>query len=208
MYEDAAGELLWKYIEELKHADAEAVNFIARTPIDPREVAALLPLAESVEAMLRAETAPAPPPADARAALTQAIQEASQSVPFWLAFKAPSAPGIPLWRWPTVALALLLLLLGGALAAWTVQRSRTCPSVAAPVPILAPIGQQPPDCAISPTGRPVIPSAPESAFGLPPAGNARTPRSPAAADPNQATRDERSCVKSASEPETPDSGSP
>lgn len=71
---DDAGELLWKYIEELKAADApDGVNFVARTPADPEAVSALLPMADAAYAALRAGPCAADP--EARRRLAGAIEQ-------------------------------------------------------------------------------------------------------------------------------------
>ena len=45
-----AGEILWKYISELKTTEGtDKINFIARTSLDPQEIALLLPLADAVQ---------------------------------------------------------------------------------------------------------------------------------------------------------------
>jgi hypothetical protein len=111
-------ELLWKYIEELKRADDSAsVNFVVRTPVDPAEFAALMPLADSVQETLRAETDAADGRDMARARLMEAIRAERRPAP---RPETSSSGGWLRRLWPPtnrllVVCALLLLLAAAAL---------------------------------------------------------------------------------------------
>ncbi len=74
-HEDEAGELIWKYIEEIRAADDPAtINFVARTPADLNEYAALLPLADVLDATLRDEATGSGQEDEPPAVLLAAIQ--------------------------------------------------------------------------------------------------------------------------------------
>lgn len=118
-----AGDLLWKYIEELHRTDeADAVNFIARTSLDPVEMAELLPIADALHTDLCAASAladGATTGGTARAQLLMAIQADSAPAP-------PAARSSWKFRLPQRSFALpsrsvfalACLLLGIAAAAW------------------------------------------------------------------------------------------
>src|SRR5262245_55147388 len=93
LHETEAGELLWKYIGELHQADgADRVNFIARTSLDPAEMATLLPLADALHADLQPAEDTAAGEAAARARLLAAIQIGGAAVPS--RFHLPFAPAL------------------------------------------------------------------------------------------------------------------
>jgi anti-sigma factor RsiW len=120
--EDETGELLWRYVAELKRAeDPEAVNFVARTPADPADVAALLPLADAVHEALREETTAMPPDPAARARLESVIRAARSPAArrSGLLRKWPgTVTGRPLWQPALAALALVAVL---ALVLWSLH---------------------------------------------------------------------------------------
>ncbi len=74
-YEEQAGELLYKYIAELKRTEGvEGVNFIACTPVDPAEITAMLPLADALHETLQQPMEVSSGMIDGRAKLMAAIQ--------------------------------------------------------------------------------------------------------------------------------------
>lgn len=84
-HEIEAGDLLWKYIAELHRANgAEQVNFIARTSLDPAEMAALMPLADVLHADFQQHPDNAAGEVMARARLLAAIQSGARPGAPWL----------------------------------------------------------------------------------------------------------------------------
>jgi hypothetical protein len=148
LHETEAGELLWKYIGELHEADgADRVNFIARTSLDPAEMAALLPLADALHAGLPAADDTAPGEAAARAQLLSAIQIGGATSPS--RFRLPFAPALAKITLTAREIALLVgvLTVIGASIWYTYVQSQ---KYGYPAPSVSGSGPERPDCEITP----------------------------------------------------------
>lgn len=144
-YENEASELLWKYIVQCREAaNADSMNFIVRTSLDPQELAELIPLVDTVHSAMRAaEETPASNPVARERLLAeiQAERAAPKPKKAWFPVRKRGASGL---RWSFTTLLLLLLLLLAALAAGyayhAASRAGQCglPARAAPPPPLLP----------------------------------------------------------------------
>jgi hypothetical protein len=140
-YEEEASELLWKYITELRRVeDTDAVNFIARTPVDPADLAALMPLADALHENLHTDMSVSSGQIAGRAALMEAIRADEIR-----ASRSPKAPAGTRWRLPFVhwnrqwALTLLLLMLSAVAVyawrgVWLASRNNCSPTGTPPPP--------------------------------------------------------------------------
>lgn len=121
--EEDAGELLWKYIEELKQTDApESVHFVVRSSVDPADVAGLLPVADAVRDALQTEDVSEAGRLAARAQLIEAIRGPRPAEP------TPKAKPARKWFfWPEhpqrrqLALAVALWIIALAAIAYTLM---------------------------------------------------------------------------------------
>lgn len=125
-HEVEAGDLLWKYIAELHRANGtEQVNFIARTSVDPAEMAALMPLAETLHAEFQQNAERATGEVMARAQLLAVMQSSPPVGTPWLP-RALSARARDI-----MTLVGLLFGLGGAI--WFVYVQTRPPAYVRPV---------------------------------------------------------------------------
>jgi hypothetical protein len=127
-----AGDLLWKYIAELNRANgAEQVNFIARTSVDPSEMAALMPLADALHADLQQNADTPGGEALARARLLTAIQSSGRPLSPWLLLgQACTRLALSTRARDVLLLVGLLLGLGGAI--WFVHTRTRPPAYVTP----------------------------------------------------------------------------
>jgi hypothetical protein len=106
---EEAGDLLWRYLDELKRVgDVSAVNFVAKTSLNPVEAGSLLPLADELYNLHEEGAAqPAEGFDVARAQLLNAIRADMRPAPRKRKLPKPS-------RKVLVFTLLMLLLIGAA----------------------------------------------------------------------------------------------
>lgn len=80
--EERAGDLLYRYIEEVKSSETpEAANFVLRTSLDPAECAPLLPLVDALDDEHRSDVGHSSGKVAARARLMEAIRSDAMQQP-------------------------------------------------------------------------------------------------------------------------------
>lgn len=134
-HEAETGDLLWKYIAELHRVGgSDQVNFIARTSVDPVEMAALLPLADALHAELTQPADTVAGEAVARAQLLAAIQAPSSSGPRILsALQRRALPPLAFTAAQIRDFVTILCLIAGIGAAiWFVNLQNRGPAYVAP----------------------------------------------------------------------------
>lgn len=111
--EEQAGELLWRYIEELKQAEnADNFHFVARTPVNPAEMAQLLPVADAVHEILKADLPSEESRTAARALLVETIRAERAATEHSNGHSPRKRFAWPQFTWNRqTALAMILLLL-------------------------------------------------------------------------------------------------
>ncbi|HZP82635.1 MAG TPA: hypothetical protein VFB21_13425 [Chthonomonadaceae bacterium] len=128
--EEQAGELLWRYIEELKQADnPDDFHFVARTPVNPAEMAGLLPVADAVLQTLKADISSEEGRTAARARLVETIRTERAASEQRNGHSARRRFTWPQFAWNRqavlVMILLLLLLTAIGLAMWQ-DYQRSC----------------------------------------------------------------------------------